>query len=185
MTKNNDNYNPYNTGENPYGYNPEYNNVGNYGGNSPNYGSAYTESSEQSIPQASKNEYQQENHSTEQPNPYPANNETYTGQNHNNPPVTKPDGYYQNGKPYYAYQAQPPQSTLNVMAIVAIITSFFFFPIGLIFGIIGYKQSKKENDANGKTMSIAAIIVSGIQVLFFAIFILFIFTSASTQITMY
>ena len=52
----------------------------------------------------------------------------------------------------------------NVMAVIALISSFFIPLLGWIFGALGYKKSKEMN-GNGKDMSLAAIIISTVEFL--------------------
>lgn len=100
---------------------------------------------------------------------YPQYNQTYPA-----PPYKQPDGFYENGAPYYA-----PQTSNNLIAILALVFSFIFAPAGLILGLLGLKQSKENNDNNGRILSIAATVISGIQVAIFFLFILLFFVSAS------
>ena len=46
----------------------------------------------------------------------------------------------------------------NIFAILSIIFTFLFFPLGLIFGIIALVQIKKTGE-NGKGLAIASIVI--------------------------
>lgn len=50
----------------------------------------------------------------------------------------------------------------NTLAIVGFVLSFFVALAGLICSIIGYRNAK-QNDADGKGLALAGIIISGIQ----------------------
>lgn len=54
-------------------------------------------------------------------------------------------------------------TTTNIMAILSLIFSFIFFPLGLIFGIIALKQIKQNNES-GKGIAIAGVIISSIPI---------------------
>ena len=62
-------------------------------------------------------------------------------------------------QPYPTYQTPTPaKKARNGMAIAGFILSFFFPLFGLIFGCIG--NSRANNGASGKGLSVAAIIIS-------------------------
>ena len=64
------------------------------------------------------------------------------------------------------------QTKSNVMAILGFIFSFFISLLGLIFGIIGLSKSKKEPyNGDGRGLSIAAIIISCISMIFSLFFV--------------
>ena len=73
-----------------------------------------------------------------------------------------------------AYQPQPQQS-YNVLAIVGFVLSFFTTIIGLIISIVALNQIKKTGEKGrgfaiaGIWISIAAIVIAIISVIFFAI----------------
>ena len=59
------------------------------------------------------------------------------------------------------------QKKSNVMAILGFIFSFFFPLLGLIFACVGLSKSKKEEYmGDGKGLSVAAIIISCISMIF-------------------
>ena len=64
----------------------------------------------------------------------------------------------------------------NNKAVVGFICSFFFAIIGLIFGILGYRDSLTKN-GEGKGLSIAAIAISAVSIVFNIIFIIMMFGS--------
>lgn len=68
----------------------------------------------------------------------------------------------------------PQESASNAMAIIGLIFSFLFAPIGLIISIIALKKHK---DGASKVMSIIGIVVSALGILFAALAILLMFTA--------
>ncbi len=52
-------------------------------------------------------------------------------------------------------------SKTNMLAILSLIFSFFFFPLGFIFGIMALSQIKHSKE-EGKGLAIVGIIVSSI-----------------------
>ena len=70
-----------------------------------------------------------------------------------------PAGYPQYNQPGYGYPVAPPQKQSNGMAIAGFILAFLFWPLGLIFSIIGLVRSGKIGGA-GKKLAIAGLIIS-------------------------
>ena len=52
----------------------------------------------------------------------------------------------------------------NVMAILSLIFSFIFAPIGLVFGFISLNQIKKSGE-DGKNLAIAGLVISSVPIL--------------------
>ena len=73
----------------------------------------------------------------------------------NRPPV-----YPAYGQPMYQNPAPVKPQESQGIAIAALVCAFFFWPAGLILGIMGLK--KYEKGSSSKTMSIAAAIISGV-----------------------
>jgi hypothetical protein len=63
--------------------------------------------------------------------------------------------------PYGAYPgAQPPApARTNVMAILAIVFAFVFSPLGIVFGVIGRKQTARTGEG-GRGLATAGLILS-------------------------
>lgn len=69
--------------------------------------------------------------------------------------------------------ATAPQ--LNILALLGLVFSFMFAPIGLVLSIMGFAQAKKDpNDSAGKVMSLIGMIVAGLQIAILVLYILFI-----------
>lgn len=64
----------------------------------------------------------------------------------------------------------------NGLAIAGFVCSFFVPLLGLIFGIIGLNKSKTLNN-NGKGLSIAAICISAVWMLFSFIYFIVFFST--------
>ena len=83
---------------------------------------------------------------------------------------------WNNGTTQNQYQqsyAQPvPQQELNIKALLGLIFSFFFFPAGLVLSWLGYRETKNTTDNTGRVMSIIGLVLSGIQTIFFILWIL-------------
>lgn len=58
----------------------------------------------------------------------------------------------------------------NVLAILSLVFSFLFSPVGLILGIISLKQIKKTSE-KGKGLAIAGVIISLISIIIFVVVI--------------
>lgn len=69
-------------------------------------------------------------------------------------------------QPVQPQQHQQPAAQSNTMALVGFILSFFMSLLGLIFSIIGYKNSKLpeyEGPNNYRGLALAGIIISSIS----------------------
>jgi len=76
----------------------------------------------------------------------------------------------------YSSSYSAPNQELNIKALLGLIFSFIFFPVGLILSWMGYNESKNTNDSTGKTLSLVGLIVSGIQLFFIVLwFVFFVF----------
>ena len=64
--------------------------------------------------------------------------------------------------PSQAPYGQPPVRQTNVMAIIALVASFFFWPAGLVCGIIAKNQIKQTGE-DGEGLAKAGIIISAVQ----------------------
>ena len=62
--------------------------------------------------------------------------------------------------PNYQSNVVTPQKGVNVNAIIGFVTSLSFYPVGLVFSILGLVDAKKTN--HGKGLSIAGIIIASI-----------------------
>lgn len=71
-----------------------------------------------------------------------------------------------------AAPAEAPKT--NAMAIVSLVTSFFFQLIGLITGIVALSQIKKSGEG-GKGLAVAGIIISAIGIIFGLLFFFLFF----------
>ena len=68
------------------------------------------------------------------------------------------------GQQTYWQQVQPAPT--NGLAIAALITAFFFAPVGVVLGIIALSQIKKSNGAQGgQGLAIAGIVVGSVLTL--------------------
>ena len=69
-----------------------------------------------------------------------------------------PNNYGYN--PNYQSNVVTPQKGVNVNAIIGFVTSLSFYPVGLVFSILGLIDAKKTN--HGKGLAIAGIIIASI-----------------------
>lgn len=77
-----------------------------------------------------------------------------------------PTGLATPQQPVQHQQHQQPAAQSNTMALVGFILSFFMSLLGLIFSIIGYKNSKLpeyEGPNNYRGLALAGIIISSIS----------------------
>lgn len=72
------------------------------------------------------------------------------------------------------YPQAAPSSDLNIKALLGLIFSFIFFPVGLVLSWLGLRESKENNDSTGRVLSITGLIVSGIQTVVFVLWIAFV-----------
>lgn len=79
--------------------------------------------------------------------------------------------YSANGPQFNTVPQEPSQ--LNIKALLGLIFSIVFFPVGLVLSWLGYKEAKEENDDTGKILGIIGLVISGIQTAFFILSILF------------
>ena len=107
-----------------------------------------------------------------------------------NPMMYEPSGV---NKQPISYNYPPPQnhatvtqevSQSSMLAVIALIASVVFFPIGLVVGIMAKKESKRTNDKSASTIATIAIIVSGAQIFSISFWIvLFISFSITASIS--
>ena len=76
------------------------------------------------------------------------------------PPVQNQNAYNYGYNPNYQSNVVTPQKGVNVNAIIGFVTSLSFYPVGLVFSIIGLVDSKKTG--HGKGLAIAGIIIAAI-----------------------
>lgn len=91
------------------------------------------------------------------------------------PPQFEPQPAYQQQQypPPPGYGAYPPQAApTNTMAILALVLSFVFAPLGIVFGIIARKQIR-ETGEQGDGLALAGIIIGGVFTALFVAVILF------------
>ncbi|MDE6967159.1 MAG: zinc ribbon domain-containing protein [Clostridia bacterium] len=69
----------------------------------------------------------------------------------------------------------------NTLAIVGFILSFFIAIAGLVCSIIGYKNAPKYN-GNGKGLALAGIIISIVEIVIIAIWIIVLIASISALV---
>ena len=73
-------------------------------------------------------------------------------------------GYPQTPPPGGGYYQAPRQARpTNTLAIVSLVTSFFFAPAGLICGIIARRQIRDTGE-QGDGLALAGIIISAVQI---------------------
>lgn len=70
----------------------------------------------------------------------------------------------------------------NGFAIAGFVCSFFIAILGFVFGGIGLSKSKELN-GNGRSLSIAALIISGVSVLAYLIYFIIAIAVASSAAT--
>jgi len=80
------------------------------------------------------------------------------------PPVYPPYPSY----PPYAY---PATRQTNTLAIVALVISFFFWPVGLVCGHIARRQIGRSGES-GRGLATAALVIGYLQLAFVAVLIL-------------
>lgn len=87
-------------------------------------------------------------------------------QSNNNGPMSMP--------PVNNQQMQQPgqQAKTNVMAILSLVFTFIFAPLGIIFGAIGLNQIKKTSE-DGKGLAIAGLVTSSVFSLFWLLWLIF------------
>ena len=61
---------------------------------------------------------------------------------------------------YHNHVSVPQPTSINVNAIIGFVLSLTFFPVGLVFSIIGLVEAKKIN--HGKGYAIAGIIIASL-----------------------
>jgi Domain of unknown function (DUF4190) len=81
------------------------------------------------------------------------------------PPVYAPP---YTGYPPYGYPA--PAEQTNTLAIVALVLSFFFWPAGLICGLVARRQITRTGQS-GRGLATAAIVLGSLQFAFIALLI--------------
>lgn len=99
----------------------------------------------------------------EYPPPYPDLG-TAPGPANYPPPVYAPYPGY----PPYGYPA--PAEQTNTLAIVALVLSFFFWPAGLICGLVAHRQISRTGQS-GRGLATAAIVLGSLQFAFIALLI--------------
>jgi hypothetical protein len=80
------------------------------------------------------------------------------------PPVYPPYASY----PQYGY---PATRQTNTLAIVALVISFFFWPVGLVCGHIARRQIARSGES-GRGLATAALVIGYLQLAFIALLIL-------------
>lgn len=117
----------------------------------------------------------------------PSYDQPQYGQQYGQPPAYDPQqygqpAYDQYGQPGYGQPGYPqpgypqgyavPQPT-NSMAIVALILSFVFAPLGIVFGIIARNQIKRTGES-GSGLALAGIIIGSVFTALIVLYILFV-----------
>lgn len=109
------------------------------------------------------------------------NNDSYVAENSSSDPYSSShsDSQYQgaySASPQQNYYQQTNAAPLNIMALLGLIFAFVMPLIGLVLSIIGLKKANESTmeDKAGRIMSIIGLIVSGLSILVFIAYFLFI-----------
>lgn len=162
MTVNNDPYPQSNENKDP--------------NNLPNYDNTHVDSASQYVPFDSYNlKSEEDQYEAKEPQ-----NETWNDNS---------DSTFSNSSPYdnpYANSTHnqdnnyvnntypaPQNSEMNIKAILGVVFSIFFFPVGLILSWLGYRESVDKKDETGRILSIIGLAISGVQVAMIVLSILF------------
>src|SRR5215475_306012 len=77
-------------------------------------------------------------------------------------PPSGPPGYppppYGGAQPYPGYGYPPPVAATNTMAILSLVMSFVFSPLGIVFGHIARKQMRQTGE-QGHGLATAGLII--------------------------
>lgn len=96
------------------------------------------------------------------------------------PPAPPVQSYYNNSPVPSSMQTVSGSAQTSIMSVVGLVLAFVFAPAGLIFSILGLKDSKEKEDGTGRLAAIIGIIVSGAQIaLSILLFVFFFIITAS------
>ncbi len=99
--------------------------------------------------------------------------EPFAGQSH------PTDNTQPNNQAYDPRYSQQPVAKQNTFALLGFIFSFFVSVVGLVLSIIGYRKADTECRGDGKSLALAGIIISSIELVLEVILVIVLIVLAA------